>query len=124
MPLCLPYDTTDPTYFTGGKRSTILDTQRAALTETTPTGTLTGHTDCVAAVCWPTPNTAVSGGWDHAVRLWDVQREEAVHTFNGSKAVYAVAPQPVGGHVVAFGGADNVLRLWDPRYVCVRRMHT
>ena len=30
---------------------------------------LTGHTQCVASVVWPTARTAVSGSWDHSVSI-------------------------------------------------------
>lgn len=99
----------------GGKRAPP-DSERRSLPEAAPTAELAGHTDCVAAAAWPAPNTAVTGAWDHSVRLWDVARGEAVHTHHGGKAVYAVAPQPQGT-LVAFGGGDNALRLWDPRWV-------
>ena len=101
----------------GGKRAPPSDVARQSLPGTAPAAELAGHTDCVAAAAWPAPNTAVTGGWDHSVRLWDVTRGEAVCTHHGSKAVYAAAPQPGGGTLVAFGGADNALRLWDPRCV-------
>ena len=33
---------------------------------------LAGHTQCVAAVVWPTARTAVSGSWDHSVSPRDI----------------------------------------------------
>lgn len=36
-------------------------------------------------------------------------------TFNGSKAVYCVAAAPQGSELVAFGGAERALHVWDPR---------
>ena len=87
-------------------------------------GQLEGHVHCVSALCWAGTGSGsgggngplVSGGWDHSVRLWDVAAGRAVATYNGSKAVYAVAAAPGGGGaVVAFGGADSALRVWDAR---------
>lgn len=91
------------------------------------TGQLEGHVHCVSALCWTGGGSGgmlVSGGWDHSVRLWDVGASRAVATYNGSKAVYAVAAAPgsssgggggAGGHVIAFGGAEGALRVWDAR---------
>lgn len=84
---------------------------------------LPGHVHCVAAVVWPQPDTVVSGGWDHSVRRFDVESRTNTDTYNGSKAVYAVAAPADGGgsgsssSVVALGGSDRVLRVWDARGV-------
>jgi hypothetical protein len=40
----------------------------AAPLEEEARATLAGHTQCVAAVAWPTPGTLFSGSWDHSVR--------------------------------------------------------
>jgi ribosome biogenesis protein YTM1 len=80
---------------------------------------LPGHVHCVAAVAWPQPESLFSGGWDHSVRRFDVESRTNTDTYNGSKAVYAVAAPADGGSssVVAFGGSDRVLRVWDARGV-------
>lgn len=91
-----------------------------------PTAALSGHVHCVSAVCWPAADTIYSGGWDHSVRRYDVEARTNTDTYNGSKAVYAVAaPQSQSqaddnsssstSSIVAFGGADRVLRVWDTR---------
>ena len=51
------------------------------------------------------------------VRRWDVDAGANTDTLNASKAVYCVAapPEGAGAGLVAFGGAERVLRLWDPR---------
>lgn len=83
-----------------------------------PTAALSGHVHCVAAVAWPQADTVFSGGWDHSVRRYDVESRTNTDTYNGSKAVYAVAaPADGSSSVVAFGGSDKVLRVWDTRGV-------
>jgi ribosome biogenesis protein YTM1 len=83
---------------------------------------------CISALSWPESGTVYSGGWDHSVRRHDVETRTNTDTYNGSKAVYAVAaPAAVdaetdsssssSSNVVAFGGADRVLRIWDTRRV-------
>jgi ribosome biogenesis protein YTM1 len=73
----------------------------------------------VSALCWAGGsggNLLASGGWDHSVRLWDVAAGRAVATYNGSKAVFAVAAASGGGRgAIAFGGAEGALRVWDAR---------
>lgn len=51
------------------------------------------------------------------VRRWDVESGASVDTLTASKAVYCVAapPEGSGAGLLAFGGAERVLRLWDPR---------
>ena len=50
------------------------------------------------------------------VRRWDVETGIATDTLNSGNAVYAVATAPRDSNgVVAFGGAERALRLWDSR---------
>lgn len=56
------------------------------------------------------------------VRRWDAETCANTDTYNGSKAVLAVActahgatGSSGGGHVVAFAGSDRAVRLWDCR---------
>jgi ribosome biogenesis protein YTM1 len=83
------------------------------------TASLPGHVHCVAAVAWARAETVFSGGWDHSVRRYDVESRTNTDTYNGSKAVYAVAAPADGSSssLVAFGGSDKVLRVWDTRGV-------
>jgi ribosome biogenesis protein YTM1 len=86
-----------------------------------PTTSLPGHVHCVSAVAWSRSDTVFSGGWDHSVRLYDVESRINTDTYNGSKAVFAVAAPSDGSSssssIVAFGGSDRVLRVWDARGV-------
>jgi len=49
------------------------------------------------------------------VRLWDVATGTNHQTLNHNKAVHAVGMAPGGDGVVAFGGAEGALHIWDPR---------
>lgn len=95
----------------------------AAPVEIQPTAALPGHVHCISAVAWPESSTIYSGGWDHSVRRYDAETRTNTDTYNGSKAIYAVAAAAAAGSsstssdVVAFGGSDKVLRIWDTRSV-------
>lgn len=47
--------------------------------------------------------------------MWDVATGTNVQTLNHNKAVHAVGMAAGGDGVVAFGGAEGTLRIWDPR---------
>lgn len=93
----------------------------AAPLELEPAAVLPGHVHCVSAVAWPESGTVYSGGWDHSVRRYDVETRTNTDTYNGSKAIYAVAAADAAAgsssDVVALAGADKVLRVWDTRSV-------
>lgn len=81
-----------------------------------PSAALPGHVQCVSALTWPSQHVLYSGGWDHSVRRYDPGAATNTDTYNGSKAILAVAAAGTGSpDVVAFGGADRALRVWDTR---------
>ena len=71
----------------------------------------------VRVTCPRSSQVGASGPALPQVRRWDVDAGANTDTLNASKAVYCVAAPPEGAGVglVAFGGAERVLRLWDPR---------
>jgi hypothetical protein len=76
-----------------------------------------GHRAAVLAVAaGPGRDTVVTGGADHAVRLWDVHRPRdpgllsTVGEHDGG--AYAVAMRP-GSDVLATAGGDRTVRMWD-----------
>lgn len=99
-----------------------------------------GHTQCVSALCWPSPRCLLTGSWDHSVRRWEVEVSEAgeaanaaaddeafapasstascrpTDTLHAGHAVFALAtPAGSDGRLVALGGASSEVRLWDTR---------
>ncbi|EPS57478.1 hypothetical protein M569_17339, partial [Genlisea aurea] len=77
--------------------------------------TLTSHTQCVSAVSWPVKRTIYSGSWDHSIRIWDVDTGKESSCIYSGKALNCVDVGGEGGALVAAGGSDNVLQIWDPR---------
>lgn len=75
-----------------------------------------GHVGAVNAVTFDTTdsNIVYTGGWDHSIRSWDVEKEANLVTKNCEKVVLDV-DYSAHSRLIATGHADNVLRLWDPR---------
>src|SRR5262249_50285698 len=75
--------------------------------------TLKGHTNVVAAVAFsPDGKTLASGGWDKAVRLWEVTTGKSMMTLTGhADWVQAVAFAPDGKTLVSASHRD--IKVWD-----------
>jgi ribosome biogenesis protein len=58
---------------------------------------------------------AFTASWDHAVKLWDLERQDCLQTLNGSKVVTSLAASPSAGRLLAAGHPDGRVRLWDLR---------
>jgi WD40 repeat protein len=89
--------------------------------------TLEDHTAWVNAVAvTPDGRHAVSGSYDRALRLWDLESGQTIRTFKGhTKAVNAVAVTP-DGHRAISASNDGTLRLWDLKSgqtICVFKGH-
>jgi ribosome biogenesis protein YTM1 len=80
----------------------------------TPLLTMSGHTQAVTGVDWTSDGDIVTCGWDHCIRLWDV--ETAVNKANmmWSKAFNSVSWSPLN-QLVASASCDPSVRVWDPR---------
>ncbi|PIA61940.1 hypothetical protein AQUCO_00200139v1 [Aquilegia coerulea] len=66
--------------------------------------TLAGHTQCVSSVAWPEHERIYSASWDHLIRRWDIK--------TGQSSWDVVCE---GSSLIAAGGSDSILRIWDPR---------
>jgi serine/threonine protein kinase/WD40 repeat protein len=75
---------------------------------------LIGHSGQVMSVAFaPHGRTAVSGGRDKTVRLWDVAAGHEIHRFDGhSEIVTGVGFTPDGFHILSWSD-DKTVRLWD-----------
>ncbi|VYS66924.1 unnamed protein product [Arabidopsis thaliana] len=76
---------------------------------------LVGHTQCVSSVVWPEHDVIYSSSWDHSVRRWDVETgKDSLNLFCG-KALNTVDVGGESSALIAAGGSDPILRVWDPR---------
>lgn len=86
----------------------------------TPT-TIGLHSDYVKCLASPNPHSdwVASGGLDHKIRLWDLNGggeklaiDVGEDEINAKGSVYALS---VRGPIMASGGPESIVRLWDPK---------
>ena len=86
----------------------------------TPT-TIGLHSDYVKCLASPGPHSdwVASGGLDHKIRLWDLNGggeklgiDVGENEANAKGSVYALS---VRGPIMASGGPESIVRLWDPK---------
>ena len=80
----------------------------------TPLLTLAGHKEPVSCLLWNGDNELISSGWDHCIRLWDVDNATNKRTLTGNKVILSIAYSS-DKHVLVSGSVDKFLRLWDVR---------
>ncbi|XVF14389.1 hypothetical protein REPUB_Repub09cG0054500 [Reevesia pubescens] len=77
--------------------------------------TLVGHTQCVSCVIWPQNETIYSASWDHSVRRWDIETGKDLSDIFCGKVLNCIDIGGEGSALIAGGGSDPILRIWDPR---------
>lgn len=77
--------------------------------------TLVGHTQCVSSVVWPQRETIYSASWDHSIRKWDVETGKDLSDIFCGKVLNCLDVGGEGSALVAAGGSDPIIRIWDPR---------
>ncbi|KAK8250398.1 WD repeat protein-like protein [Phyllosticta capitalensis] len=93
---------------------------RPAAQEATPPQTIGLHSDYVKCLASPSPtaNWVASGGLDRKINLWDLNGagqtlQIAVEDDSAAKgSIYALAAT---NSLVAGGGPESIVRVWDPR---------
>lgn len=103
-----------------GKSEPPLEEKIAGAPAIASIGTLSGHTQAVSGLKWVTQEQLVSCSWDHTVKLWDVEMETPLDSFTHNKVIYCLdtpnTPNtPTHAGLIAFGGAEKGVRLWDRR---------
>lgn len=68
----------------------------------------------MSSLAFSNQETLFSGGWDHAIRMWNLQEESNIATFNCENAVLDLKQSELSA-LLASGHSDNAVRLWDSR---------
>ncbi|KAJ3281954.1 WD repeat-containing protein 12 [Blyttiomyces sp. JEL0837] len=108
-------ETQDHQALQSGKRKRLTD---RPVPKKRPTASLEAHVGAVTCVNFgkdeKSAGLVFSGGYDHSVRVWDVESSNNTYTMGCEKVVLDLDYSPHSG-LIASGHSDNVVRLWDPR---------
>ncbi|KAL6526494.1 hypothetical protein OROGR_015584 [Orobanche gracilis] len=77
--------------------------------------TFVGHTQCASSVVWPERGTVYSASWDHSIRRWDVETRKNSLSMYCGKVISCIDIGGESSALIAAGGCDSVIRIWDPR---------
>ncbi|KAL6521744.1 hypothetical protein OROGR_018313 [Orobanche gracilis] len=77
--------------------------------------TFVGHTQCASSVVWPERGTVYSASWDHSIRRWDVETRKNLLSMYCGKVISCIDIGGESSALIAAGGYDSVIRIWDPR---------
>lgn len=73
-----------------------------------------GHEDFATAVCFtPDDRQLVSGGYDKALRVWDIATGDCTAMFLGHEDYISCLDISSDGILVASGSGDSTIRIWD-----------
>ena len=78
--------------------------------------TLTGHTGDVTKVAFsPDGKQVISGSWDNAIRVWNVETGKQTDTVKGRPAVVTSVAFSANGKQIVIAGSNNSLRIWSAK---------
>ncbi|CAL1379191.1 unnamed protein product [Linum trigynum] len=84
--------------------------------------TLDGHHAApVSSVAWPVGNTIYSASWDGNIKKWDAEKCSHVSTNVGGTPFTCLSVAGSGSNILAAGGFDGKLRIYDPNQPAISR---
>ena len=78
-----------------------------------PVKVFRGHTQSILSLNWSKNNFLISGSMDRTAKLWHVDKEECLQTFQHEDFVTAVKFHPNDDRFFLSGSLDNNVRLWS-----------
>lgn len=75
---------------------------------------LRAHAQSVSSICSGSSNTIYSGSWDHSLKQWDIERQDCINTYVGSKVITSIDYSPIN-NLIASSHPDGRVRVWDGR---------
>ncbi|KAI5776192.1 quinon protein alcohol dehydrogenase-like superfamily [Geopyxis carbonaria] len=81
------------------------------------TAAITGHGDSILATQFSPASSSrmVSASGDGTARIWDCNTETPIHTLKGHKSWVLCVSWSPDGNLIATGGMDNSVYVWDPK---------
>jgi ribosome biogenesis protein len=77
--------------------------------------TIHAHSQALSGLEYcPLSDRLFTASWDHSVKLWDMERQECVHTIVGAKVATSLNLNSKL-HLIATSHSDGRVRLWDSR---------
>eukprot|EP01034_Spumella_vulgaris_P038911 gene38911-48049_t len=86
-----------------------------------PLFTIKAHAQAVSGICSSRAsgvhNSIFTCSWDHAIKEWDLERQDCVITFASSRVVTSVdcSTDATNSMLLASSHPDGKVRVWDPR---------
>lgn len=93
------------------KRDSVFDT--APVFHRQPVREFRGHSSSVLSLAWSKNNFLITGSMDKTVKLWHVDRDRCLQTFEHEDFVTSVKFHPLDDRFFLSGSLDNGVRLWS-----------
>lgn len=80
-----------------------------------PVTTFSEHQQEIYSVHWSKRDSSfLSSSWDTTIKLWDVTRQQSLHTYSGHEdMVFCATFSPFAAKTFASVSCDGTLKLWD-----------
>lgn len=76
----------------------------------------TGHTDSVVGLSWRNKNMFATASQNGVIKIWDVQKESAVKTYNAHENSIKSLDWDAAGALLASGSEDCRVKIWNIKY--------
>jgi WD40 repeat protein len=79
-----------------------------------PMFTLRAHVQSVSDM-YCNDNYLFTCSWDHSLKQWDMEKQDCINTYAGSKVMTSLHVSPIERNFIATSHPDGRIRVWDQR---------